>query len=102
MGVSVGAKLLERDDGEGPFMGGLQHDGRGDARLERLFPAHCAEAPLVARLEAREIELRPRRREVVAVAARKFQELRRESHTDDVQAAVVLVGVTAAVAEEPR
>ena len=42
------------------------------------------------------------RDEVVAVGARGFQELRRESRTDDVQTTVVLVGVTATVAEEPR
>jgi hypothetical protein len=35
------------------------------------------------------------------VGAREFQELGGHSRTDDVQTTVVLVGITAAVAEEP-
>jgi len=50
MGVGAGAELRERDDVERAFVRGLQHDGRGEAGVERLFPAQRAQAPLVARL----------------------------------------------------
>ena len=50
MGVGAGAELRERDDVERAFVRGLQHDGRGEARLKGFLPARRAQAPLVARL----------------------------------------------------
>jgi len=99
--VGAGAELLERDDIERAFVRGLQHHGRGDACRERFFPAQRAEAPVVAGLEAWETELRARGDQVVAAAPGEFEELGGHAGADDVQAAVVLVGVAAAVAEEP-
>ncbi len=100
MRVSASTECGKRDDVEGAFVCGLQHYGRGDTRLEGFLPAQCAEAPLVARLEAGELELGARRDEVVATASGELEELGGHAGTDHVQAAVLPVGVAAAVAEE--
>src|SRR5262249_55192438 len=59
-------EIGERAMIERALVGGAQHHARRLARLERLLPARCAQAPAVARLEAAEAELRHRRRQIVA------------------------------------
>jgi len=53
-----------------PLVGGAQHDPRCAPRFQGLLPARGAQAPTVAGLEPRKVEVRHRRREVVALLAR--------------------------------
>ena len=88
----------ERGDRQGHFVRRLQHHLRRGAGLEGLHPARRAQAPAVARLQAREARLR--RRQIVADALRERQELGGHHRADGVQANIVRASLAAAVAEE--
>ena len=81
-------------------MGGVQADLRGGAFLMRLKETGSAEAPLIARLEARKAEFGARGRQVVAEVFRHGEEIFGHDGADGVQAAVHRAGVAAAVAEK--
>ncbi len=78
----------------------MKVNGRGDACVERFFPAPNAQAPPVARAKAGETETRDGSNEVVAACAGEGEELVGHDGAHEVQAGVVLAGVAAAVAEK--
>src|SRR5438552_909910 len=91
-------QLLQRDDLQRHSVGGLEHDLRGAAGSERLFPAVRTQAPAVAWLEAGEAVLAHRCREVVAVLLGESQELRRHDAANRVQPDIFATGVAAGIA----
>jgi hypothetical protein len=98
----VADELLERDDVERSLVGGREHDQRGAVGGQGFGPPADAEAPAVARLQARKREGGLRRGQIVAAALREREETRRDHRADRVGAAVVLVGAAAAVAKVAR
>ena len=92
-GVGVDAVLeqhLERDVIQRPFVGAREVHLRLLARLYCLSISRGAEAPLVARHDARKHPLRIGSTEVVAHARREFEELFSRLDADRVPAFVVL------------
>src|SRR3990172_4508217 len=97
----VALEVLEIDQFERRLMGRPKNDARGAARLKRLAPARGAQAPAVAGLEPREIEIGLRRRKIVATRLGEGEELGRHLDADRVQADILRPSVTAAGAENP-
>src|SRR5580693_7062516 len=91
---------IERDDLQGPLVGGGQHHGRGDTFVVRPQPVGRGHAPAVPRHQPGESELRSRTAEVVADPALVVKELGGYHRADRVTAAVFLAGVAAAVPVE--
>src|SRR5688572_18146978 len=81
-------------------MRALQHDARCHALLMRLEPTRGAQAPAIAGLQPRKIELGMRRREVVAAKARELEKVLRDLHADGMGAGVLVARVAAAVAKK--
>jgi len=82
-------------------MGGLKNERRNHARLMGLNPTGRAHAPLIARFEPRESELRVRGAEVVTDLFLKLEEFRRDPYAGGVFAGILTVGFTTTVPEEP-
>src|SRR4051794_35586145 len=78
-------------------MGGFQIDWRGPAALERGFPAGDADAPAVARFQAREAPLRHRSDEIVSVEDGEIEEFLGDLDTNRVQPDVVRPGAAVPV-----
>src|SRR6478752_10344534 len=91
----------ERHDLEGARIGRREYDGRGEAVLVGLQPTGGDHAPTVARGQAEEAVLRPRRREVVADRALVAQEVLGHHGADRVQPHVLGTARAEAVAVEP-
>lgn len=99
--MRVREELFEGDVVERGGVGGLQVDGGSDVVVERLAPAIGAETPAISWLEAGEAPLRAGGDEIVALREREVEELFGHGGADDMFAAIVIVGATEAVAEEP-
>jgi hypothetical protein len=82
-------------------MSRFEIDWRGDPMLERFFPPGHADAPFVAWLEARELPLRVRRDEIVAIQHREVEELPRHLCADRVQTNIAGTGLAEPVAIKP-
>src|SRR5262245_51810741 len=93
-------EIAEIHDFERRFMGRRQNDARRAAGLERFAPAHSAQAPAIAGLQSREVEVRLRRRKIVAARLGEGEELRRDFDADRVQSEIVPAGMAAASAKE--
>ena len=82
-------------------MCGRQNDRWCNASIKRFFPAQCAQAPAIARLQTGEPEFRAGRDQVIATTQRKIQKFLGDFGAHDVAALVVFVGVAATVSEIP-
>jgi hypothetical protein len=100
VGRDVDGVLLERserNDLEGTFMGGRQHDERGRAILVRPQPVQRGYAPAVAGHEPREAVLRHRGDQVIADATLVLEERGGNHRADRVATPVLRTGTTAPV-----
>ena len=79
-------------------MGGFKIDRRCNAVIERLFPARYANAPLIARLQARKFPLGMWRDEIISLQHRKIQKLARHSHANRMKPNVTGSGLAKAIA----
>lgn len=79
-------------------MGAGQQDGRGNAGVVGFFPAEGAQAPFVAGFQAREVVAGLGRGQVVAAAARKFEEGFGHDGANHVAALILLIGAAETVA----
>lgn len=94
----MGLKKLERNDVQGPTVGGFEVDGTGLTGVDRLQPCTGANTPRITGFKAGEIELGRRRHEVVAPCFGEGQEGVVDDATHRVRASIVVVGVAASVA----
>ncbi len=93
-------KHCEGHDLKRPFMSGGQDDMGGRAIVMSSQPVSCRHAPAVSRHQPRELELRNRRRQVVADAALVLKELSGHHGADRVASPVFWPGVTASITVE--
>src|SRR5690606_3593331 len=103
--IQVAGMLLEereRHDVERPAVRALQPHARRHPVLIRLEPTRGTQAPAVARLQSRKLELGARRRQIVAAETRELEELFRHLDANRVRADILGARVAAAVAEEAR
>src|SRR5262245_21442361 len=77
-----------------------EDDTRRGPGLERFAQARGAQAPAIAGLQPWEVEVRLRRREIVAARLGEGQELRRDFDADRMQPEILRAGMAAAGAEE--
>ena len=61
-------QVVEVDELQGRFMGGLQNDRRRATRVEGFLPTRGAETPLIPGAQPGKIELGTRGAEIVATA----------------------------------
>ena len=79
-------------------MGSFKINRRCNAVIERLFPARYANAPLIARLQARKFPLGMWRDEIISLQHRKIQKLARHSHANRMKPNVTGSGLAKAIA----
>lgn len=94
------AQVFHADDLQRCLIRAFENDRRCDAGLQRLLPAQCAQAPLIARFHPGEVQLGPRRAEIVAALLAERQKRCAHHHADHVAADILRAGLAAAVAEE--
>lgn len=82
-------------------MGGLQNQGRVDARPERLNVSRCTDTPLIPWLESGKSELGRRGAEIVSDLLLKLEELRSHPYAGRVLARVFGIGLATAIPEKP-
>ena len=93
-------KHCEGHDLKRPFMSGGQDHRGGRAIVMSSQPVSCRHAPAVSRHQPRELELRNRRRQIVADAALVLKELSGHHGADRVASPVCWPGVTAPITVE--
>lgn len=94
----MGLEMAKGCDFKGFFVGGFKDDIGGEAGAAGFFPARRAQAPAVPGLEAGESELWAGGGEIVADCLAEGEKLCREDGADGVEAAVLRVGIAAAIA----
>lgn len=96
------AQEVQGHELEGSTVGASQVNTGSHAELPGLEPAGGAEAPPISRSQAREVERRGRRAEIIASETGKFKELPRRLDADRVRSVIGRARVAAAVTEETR
>src|SRR5438093_818935 len=91
---------VKRYHGECLLMRRGEHNGRGNACLVGLTPRGRTYTPAIAGLETRKVVFGHRRDQIVALRARKLEELGGHLHADDMQAVILGPGVATTVAVE--
>jgi len=103
MGGNVKGVSLERGEGnhiQGTLVGRCEHHRRSNPVVVGAEPIQSRDTPAVPGDQAREAELRHRRREIIADAALVVEELLRHDRAHRVTSVVVRPGLTRAVAKE--
>jgi hypothetical protein len=99
---SVGLEVLQQHKLQCADVAGLEHNRWGVSCLKGLSPTADAEAPLISRIEAREVILRHWSGEVVPGGFAVAEKLRSHDGADGVQPLVIWAGATVAIAVKSR
>ena len=100
LGSCVLLQKFERDDFQRPLVRRGQHDWRGYVLLEQLEPPTRADAPAIAGLEPRKIEVGTRGREIVSHQPAMVEKFLRDFHAHGVAADVLVARVAVTVAKK--